>query len=127
MDEHNFRSTVPIDSGDEKIPLIFETINALADVCQSNIQYFELDNTMVGERFLNAFRSIIGHLVNVRLYVAEFGEFMHEYDLDDMTPANGYRSIMKAAEICISQSTKICRYIAKHHGHVLFRKKSHVK
>lgn len=102
--------------------------DGLADICQNNIQYFERDTTTIaGQQFFEAFRNIAKELVILRRYVAEFSGFMHEYDFDEKTPGNGYRSIVKVAHKYIKRTMKVSKHIAHHRGNVLFRKQTYVK
>lgn len=114
-------------SSDNKIPFPYEIYDDLIDICQNNLQHFECNNTMTDKRYADAFRCILQQLALVRRYATEFYGFMHEYDFDETTPANGYRSIVKATHGCITQTTKASRYVAKNRGHLLFRKMSHVQ
>lgn len=99
----------------------------LIDVCQSNIHYFESDSNEVGKRILGAFRSIIEQIGIIRQYVTEFCGFMHEYDFDEKTTANGYRSIVKVTQQYINHTMKVSKYIAVNRGNLLFRKRTYVK
>lgn len=105
----------------------FAMYDALADICQNNIKYFECDDTEMGQRFLCAFRGIVDHTAIARRYVTEISAFMHEYDFDESTPANGYRSYVKAMQACINHCVKICKYIAQNRSYLLFRKTMYMK
>lgn len=114
-------------SGSE-MPFSFAMYDALIDSCQNNICYFERDNTTVaGERFLNAFRNIVKQLAIVRQFVSEFCGFLHEYDFDENTSANGYRSLVKAMHGMINHTIKLSNYIAENRGNLLFRTMEHVR
>lgn len=101
--------------------------DALVDICQNNIKYFECDDTEMGQRFLCAFRGIVDHTAIARRYVTEVSAIMHEYDFDEATPANGYRSYVKAMQACINHCVKICKYIAQNRSYLLFRKTMYMK
>lgn len=102
-------------------------IDALVEVCENNINYFECDETEAGQRFLCAFRFIVDHSATARAAATEVEGFMHEYDYDELTPANGYRSMVKVLQACINHTMKICKYIAQNRGHLLFRKTTYIK
>lgn len=115
-------------SSDSRAPFSFANYDVLIDLCQNNIKYFERDNiTMAGKQFFDAFQNIIKQLAIIREFVTEFYGFMHEYDFDEMTPANGYRSIVKATHGMINYTTKLAKHIAENRGSLLFRKLEHVK
>lgn len=106
----------------------FEMYDTLVEHCQNNIQYFERDSTtMAGKQFLDAFRSILQHIEIIRQHVMEIHEFVHEYDFDEMTPASGYRSIVKATHEYIKHSIEMSKYVAENRGKLLFRKQTYVK
>lgn len=105
----------------------FAMYDALADICQNNIKYFECDDTEMGQRFLCAFRGIVDHTTIARNYVTKIVAIMHEYDFDESTPANGYRSYVKAMQACINHCVKICKYIAQNRSYLLFRKTMYMK
>lgn len=105
----------------------FGLYNALADICRNNIAYYECDDSESGQRFLLAFRGIIDHLLVAREYVQRIVAFVHEYDFDEHTPANGYRSFVSAVLACISHSVKVAKYIAQNRCYLLFRKNMYMK
>ena len=105
----------------------FAMYDALVDICQNNVKYFECDDTETGQRFLCAFRGIIDHISIARQFVAKIITFVHEYDFDEHTPANGYRSFVKAIQACINHSVKVSKYIAQNRSYLLFRKNMYMK
>lgn len=106
----------------------FELYDSLVGICQSNVQYFEADTKITtSKRFLDAFRRILQHIETIRQYITEFNGFAHEYDFDDRTPGNGYRSIVKVTHEFVKHTVKVSKYIAENRGNLLFRKKTYVK
>lgn len=105
----------------------FAMYDALIDICQNNVKYFECDESEIGQRFLCAFSSIIGHVKMARELVAKIMFFVHEFDYDEKTPANGYRSVVKAVQAAINHSVKVCKYIAQNRSYLLFRKNLYTK
>lgn len=105
----------------------FVLYDALVDICQNNVKYFECDESEIGQRFLCAFRGIIDHVTIARQFVSKIITFVHEYDFDENTPANGYRSYIKATQACINHTVKISKYIAQNRSYLLFRKNMYMK
>lgn len=135
----------------------FVMYDALVDICQNNVKYFECDDSEAGQRFLCAFRGIIDHIAVsacnysnlttdkygknqciflflsfsfgqvARQFVAKIITFVHEYDFDENTPYNGYRSFVKAIQACINHSVKVSKYIAQNRSYLLFRKNMYMK
>lgn len=116
------------DPSDERVPFSFGLYDKLIALCQSNIQYYECDGTTeTAKRFLDAFHGIIKQLEIIRQFVSEFHGFVHEYDFDEMTPANGYRSIVKATHGMINHTMKMTKYIAENRLSLLFRRMEYVR
>ncbi|XP_031621456.1 hormone-sensitive lipase [Contarinia nasturtii] len=105
----------------------FALYDALIDICQNNIKYFECDDSETGQRFLCAFRGIIDHIAIARQFVTKITTFVHEYDFDEVTPANGYRSFVKTISACINHNFKVAKYIAQNRSYLLFRKNMYMK
>lgn len=105
----------------------FALYDALNDICQNNIKYFECDDTEIGQRFLWSFQGIIDHINAIKVKLSKIVQFMHEYDFDDKTPANGYRSFVKAVESGVNHSLKVSKYIAQNRSYLLFRKSMYMK
>lgn len=106
----------------------FEMYDSLVDICQNNVRYFESDTKITAnQHFLDAFRKILQHIPIIRQYITEFNGFAHEYDFDDRTPGNGYRSIVKATHKYVKHTVKVSKLIAENRGSLLFRKKIFLK
>lgn len=105
----------------------FANYDELVQVCQDNRQYFEGDDSEMGQRFYEQFGNLINSVGDARKYVTEFNGFMHEYDFDDRTPGNGYRSLVKSTHAAIDYCLKICNYIAKNRGYLFFRRSVYIK
>lgn len=105
----------------------FALYDALVDICRNNIKYFECDESETGQRFLGAFRGIIDHVAVAKHYVEQISTFASEYDFDEHTPANGYRSFVKTIQACINHCLKVSKYIAQNRSYLLFRKNMYMK
>lgn len=113
-------------SNDQKI-YSFVLFDALTDICKNNVKYFECDESEAGQRFLGAFQGIIDHVVVAKQFIWKVVRFAHEYDFDEHTPANGYRSFVKATQSCINHSLKVSKYIAQNRSYLLFRRTMYMK
>lgn len=105
----------------------FAVYDELIELCQDNRQHFESDGSELGQRFYEQFECILNNIATARQFVTEFNGFAHEYDFDDRTPGNGYRSWMKAMHSAIEYCIRICSYIAKNRRYLLFRKSVYIK
>lgn len=108
-------------------PYSFVLYDALIDICTNNVKYFECDETETGQRYLGAFQGLIDHVGVAKTYVSQIVQFVHEYDFDEHTPANGYRSFVKTIQACINHSLKVSKYIAQNRSYLLFRKNLYMK
>lgn len=105
-----------------------ELYDKLIQYCRSNVQYFECHSgSVTNQRFLDAFRSIVQHIEITRKNVVEVSGFAHKYDFDELTPASGYRSILKVIHEYIKHTEKVCKHIAENRGNFLFRKRAYMK
>lgn len=105
----------------------FALYEAFEDLCKNNIEYFRTDETENGFRLHGAFISLIDHLEIARKYVTEIKEFAHEYDFDETTPGNGYRSFLLVVRACLTHSLKLSSYIMQNRSSLLFRKSMYMK
>lgn len=105
----------------------FDTYDLLLSICEDNKKYYESDASETGQRILFAFQKIIDHLPTVRDYHKQFNTFLHEYDFDENTPGNGYRSIIKAAEVGINRYIKVGLDISRKRDGLLFKKTTYMK
>lgn len=102
-------------------------LNTLIELCKNNIKYFEDDETESGLRMHGAFVGLIDHIETVKPLVKEVHGFVHEYDFDENTPGNGFRSFLYVVECCIKTTLKLSRYVMENRGSILFRKNVYVK
>lgn len=135
-DYDNIQTIHPVVATDNEVtpkqtkmsPFSCEFHDALVVFCQSNIQYFERNNnTTANKRFLVAFQNINQNNAIIRQNVTEMYTFLHEYDFDERTPANGYRSIVKVTHEYINHTMKVSKYIEANRENWLFRKQTNVK
>lgn len=105
----------------------FAIYDELVEICQDNRQYFESDDSESGHQFHEQFELILNNIASARQYVKEFNGFVCEYDFDERTPGNGYRSLVKAMHSAIEYCIRICSYIAKNRRYLLFRKSVYIK
>lgn len=108
-------------------PYSFAVYDELVEICQDNCQYFESDGSEMGQRFYDQFNCLLNQIAAARQYVTEFNGFAHEYDFDDRTPGNGYRSLVKVMHAAIEYCIRISSYIAKNRRYLLFRRSVYIK
>ncbi|XP_065076519.1 hormone-sensitive lipase [Ochlerotatus camptorhynchus] len=114
--------TQPMVSSDDLY--LFES---LIELCRNNIKYFEGDESENGLRIHGAFVGLIDHIETAKPLVKEVQEFVHEYDFDEDTPGNGFRSFLYVVDSCVKTTLKLARYVMENRGTILFRKTVYVK
>lgn len=108
-------------------PYSFVAYDELVEICQDNRDYFESDDSDMGQRFHNEFICLLSHIDTARKQVTEINGFAHEYDYDERTPGNGYRSLVKAMHAAIEYCIRVSSYIAKNRRYLLFRRSVYIK
>lgn len=130
-ENHKNIDSIVLNKGDESLKVAlfsFEMYDALVECCQNNIKTFGCDaHTPTDKRFVDAFHGIIQQVETIRKNVEEINAFAHEYDFDEITPANGYRSIVKATNQYIDYTMKVTKYIIEHRENWLFRRQTYLK
>lgn len=99
----------------------------LRDLCRNNLAFFAKDESSNGVRIHGSFQSLYDHIDMALQKVEEINGFAHEYDFDEQTPGNGYRSFVVAVRCCVRHSIKICRHGVENRNSLLFRKALYVK
>lgn len=117
-----------MEKGDEaKTPERFIMWEALKSIICNNIDYFKTDESANGLRMHGAFLGLIDHLDDARPLIQEIELFYKNYDYDEKTPGNGYRSFIKVFDCAINHTMKIVKYVTEGRSSLLFRKSSYTK
>lgn len=101
--------------------------HVLRELCTNNIEYFSKDDSLNGAKLHSSFQALVLHIELAKKRVAEIQLFAHEYDFDEHTPGNGYRSFIVVVDCCIKHSIKLCRNILENRSSLLFRKSMYFK
>lgn len=101
--------------------------DVLYELCKDNIEFFAKDETMTGAKIHAAFLTLSLHIEIAKKRVETIQTFAHEYDYDEHTKGNGYRSFVVVVGCCIKHAIKICRVIVDGRSSLLFRKSVYFK
>ncbi|XP_067874541.1 hormone-sensitive lipase isoform X2 [Heterodontus francisci] len=93
----------------------------LHSVTEDNIRFFRQHPSEVGRRFVKAFSQIQEHGHGLQAVVQGFTGVLPIFDLDERTPANGYRSLIKVLRSCILHIIHKARYITTNRRSIFFR------
>lgn len=100
---------------------------SLFSACQEHASFFAKDNTEYGQRLHAAHIAWQDFIVLANRLVVQIQAFAHEYDFDEQTPGNGYRSFIYVTNACISHGSNICRQLLAFRSTLFFRKKFYMK
>ncbi|EZA47677.1 hypothetical protein DMN91_012343 [Ooceraea biroi] len=100
---------------------------SLREVCCASVEYFASHQDDNGVRIKAALLAILDHLDQLQPLYREIAKFAPDFDFDEDTPANGYRSFLSLVDKCILHSGQVCRQMFCHKNSMLFRKSHHVK
>jgi hypothetical protein len=112
---------------DDKVAENFITWDALKSIICNNIDYYKSDDTANGLKLHGALLEIIDQIDGARPLYREIESFCSEYDLDEQTQANGYRSFLKVFDSAINHTFKILKYVTENRSGLLFRKTAYTK
>ncbi|XP_058052070.1 hormone-sensitive lipase isoform X3 [Ahaetulla prasina] len=97
---------------------LFQTLLTLAE---DNVAFFQNVPTETGQRFLAAFTTIREHARCLEPMLDHFSAIYHIFDLDEHTPANGYRSLAQTVRCCVAHIIHKSRYVATNRRSIFFR------
>lgn len=95
--------------------------------CQEHAAFFAKDHTEYGQRLHAAHIAWQDFIVLANRLVSQIELFAHEYDFDELTPGNGYRSFIYVTNACIKHGLDICQHLLATRGTLFFRKKFYMK
>ncbi|XP_030566325.1 hormone-sensitive lipase [Drosophila novamexicana] len=95
--------------------------------CQEHAAYFAKDHTEYGQRLHAAQIAWQDFIVLANRLVLQIEAFAHEYDFDECTPGNGYRSFIYVTNACITHGRSICQQLLATRATLFFRKKFYMK
>ncbi|XP_007430508.1 hormone-sensitive lipase isoform X1 [Python bivittatus] len=97
---------------------LFQTLITLVE---DNAAFFQNVPTETGRRFLAAFTTIREHARCLEPILGHFSAIYHIFDLDEHTPANGYRSLAQTVRCCVAHIIHKSRYVAANRRSIFFR------
>lgn len=106
-----------------------ENVNyaAFRDLCSNNAEYFCKDTTENGQRLYLSFMSMKDDIDLVLPLRDSIESVVHQYDYDEATPGNGYRSFLKILDSAIVHGIQVNKKVCLKRDSVLFRKSSITK
>lgn len=101
--------------------------SALRELCSTNMHHFESFQDEGSLRIKGALTLVMDTLDLLKPLYKEVNEVAPLFDFDEVTPANGYRSILLLVDKGIEFTGSVCNELKSQKDTVLFRKNHHVK
>lgn len=101
----------------------FSSRKSLIDLIDNNVDFFDKTNKTLKSNLLqlkNAFEKC-------SRTVEEIETFASEYDFDEKTPGNGYRSFLDITGSAVKKSAKVCSQLIRARESIFFRPDNYAK
>ncbi|TMW54108.1 hypothetical protein DOY81_000784 [Sarcophaga bullata] len=95
--------------------------------CQEQASYFKDDATERGQRLQAALVAWQDFIILSDDLVHQVEAFAGQYDFDEHTPGNGYRSFVAVTNSCVEYGLTLCKNLLSARSTMFFRKKSYMK
>lgn len=96
--------------------------HVLKDLCINNAQFFQEDESESGQRLSAGFLAVVDQVVMITPLVDEVRKVASQFDFDEDTPGNGYRSLVSVVDMCVQHGVKLSRLVYVNRYSFLFRK-----
>lgn len=104
-----------------------ESFIELEENCLENIDYFNTHKTVIKLQYVVALLNLQDNIRKTQILITKIDSFCHEYDYDEHTKGNGYRSFIDLYESALRHSLKILKSVSKKRGNWFFRKQFFLK
>lgn len=95
----------------------------LMELIENNIEYFNNIREMRTLSLnLGQLKCVTEKCVKA---MEEINRFAYEYDFDETTPGNGYRSFVAMSELAVKEAFVVCKQLMENHGKLFFNFKSY--
>lgn len=123
----NTKTNITSSSSSSIDNIYYKSYHDLENLCLKNAVFFKDDPSERGQRLHAALLAWIDWIHLAKELVDKIRVFMHEYDFDEHTPGNGYRSFVIVTGACIDYGLKILQNLTATRGTMFFRKKFYMK
>lgn len=105
----------------------FLTWEALKSIICNNIDYYKCDQSTNGLLLHGALLGIIDQIDEARPLYQRMQTFCGDFDFDENTHGNGYRSFLKIFDSAINHTFKILKYVTENRSALFFRKNAYTR
>jgi hormone-sensitive lipase len=99
----------------------------LKDLSMNNAQFFQQDESESGQRLHAGFLALIDQVNMITPMMHEVRKVAPQFDFDEDTPANGYRSFVYVVDMCVQHGVKLSRLVCDSRDSFLFRKSFYMR
>lgn len=104
-----------------------ESYSELQESCVENIDYFNTNKTVIKLQYVVALLNLQDNIRKTQILIKTIHSFCHEYDFDEHTKGNGYRSFIALYGSALRHSLNILRCVSKNRENWFFRKQFFLK
>lgn len=101
--------------------------DSLCQLASANRDFFSTHQDENGLRIYTAHVAVLDILSELRQLYREIAAIAPQYDFDENTPGNGYRSFLLLVDKCIAHTEGTCQQIHNLKQSVLFRKTNYMR
>lgn len=87
----------------------------------NNISFFSKVNTANGQSFCRLFESLIECVDKIKPLLKEIEGFAADYDFDEKSPGNGYRSFVYICDLAVKRTLKLTVEVETKCENIFFR------
>ncbi|XP_048149193.1 hormone-sensitive lipase, partial [Corvus hawaiiensis] len=100
-----------------------DPLQSLQLLASDNLSFFSPSRSTSGtsRRFCDACAALLRHGRHLGPAVAHLSRVAPDFDLDEATPGNGYRSLLQVVHECLQRAVERSRFVATHRGSLFFR------
>lgn len=99
-------------------------MDELLEVAFDNLEFFRFSKVNDGQIFCRSFQTLIESVQEINSLISTIEGFAANYDFDEKTPGNGYRSFISLCQSAVRRVTKVSMLIKKKRESIFFQRKS---
>lgn len=99
----------------------------LSEIVLNNLEYFQRAEVKSGQRLHQLFQHLSEVLEKIKPIITKFELFVKDYDFNDATPGNGYRSFLFVLDSAVKCSLRNCVNVKENREKFFFRKSFYEK
>lgn len=102
-------------------------MDELLELALDNLEFFRFFKAKNDQNFCQIFQSLIETVQKIVPVISIIEGFAVNYDFDEKTPGNGYRSFISVCQSAVRRVKKVCELIKQKRESVFFQRSSFKK